>query len=254
MSLIKEKGIVVSTKLVGEADALITLLGESGSKAKYRLKGIKKSKNRPIIASELGSFISIDYYHHKNTEIHNVKEVSIIDRFENPKSTYEGYLLIIYFCELIDSILPNGDSHTKCFELFYAALQALNTNKFHPLILPFFKLRLLSLLGLVSKDFSCAVCEEPVLVKNSAALHYMNLEITCGDCHPPLKNQILSIRLMDKIFKMRYANLSGEEIPTPVIIELDQILNDYLRSYLNVALKAFDLLYKSMGTNYEIHY
>jgi hypothetical protein len=82
----------------------------------------------------------------------------------------------------------------------------------------------------------------------------MNLEITCGDCHPPLKNQILSIRLMDKIFKMRYANLSGEEIPTPVIIELDQILNDYLRSYLNVALKAFDLLYKSMGTNYEIHY
>jgi hypothetical protein len=33
-----------------------------------------------------------------------------------------------------------------------------------------------------------------------------------------------------------------------------QILNDYLRAYLNVTLKTFDLLYKSMGTGYEIHY
>lgn len=254
MSLIKEKGIVVATSIIGEADALITLLGESGSKAKYKLKGIKKSKNRPIVASELGSFISIDYYHHKNIEIHNVKEVSIIERFENPKAAYEGYLLIIYFCELIDCILPNGDSHAKCFDLFYAVLLSLNSGKFKPLLLPFFKLRLLSLLGLVSKEFTCAVCNESVLSKSSAALHYMNLEITCGDCHSPNKNQILSIRLMDKVFKMRYAILSAEEISIPVIIELDQILNDYLRSYLNVNLKAFDLLYKSMGTNYEIHY
>lgn len=254
MSLIKEKGIVVSSKLVGEADGLITLLGESGSKAKYRLKGIKKSKNRPIIASELGSYISIDFYLHKNEEIHNIKEVSVIDRFENPKATYEGYLLVTYFCELVDTILPNGDSHAKCFELFHAAMLALNTGKFQPLILPFFKLRLLSLLGLVSKDFTCSLCEEPILVKNSAYLHYMNLEMTCGDCHPPIKNQILSIRLMDRIFKNRYANLSQEEIPIPVIVELDQILNDYLRAYLNVTLKAFDLLYKSMGTSYEIHY
>jgi len=254
MSLIKEKGIVVSSKLVGEADALITLLGESGSKAKYRLKGIKKSKNRPIIASETGSYISIDFYLHKNEEIHNVKEVSIIERFENPKATYEGYLLVTYFCELIDTVLPNGDSHAKCFELFYAAMLALNAGKFQPLILPFFKLRLLSLLGIVSKDFTCSICDEPVLTKNSASLQYMNLEMTCGDCHPPNKNQILSIRLMDKIFKNRFAILSQEEIPIAVIVELDQILNDYLRAYLNVTLKTFDLLYKSMGTGYEIHY
>ena len=130
MSLIKEKGIVVSSKLVGEADALITLLGESGSKAKYRLKGIKKSKNRPIIASETGSYISIDFYLHKNEEIHNVKEVSITERFEKPKATYEGYLLVTYFCELIDTVLPNGDSHARCFELFYAAMLALNAGKF----------------------------------------------------------------------------------------------------------------------------
>ena len=118
MSLLKERGIVVASKLMGEADAVITLLCESGNKSKYRLKGIKKSKNRPIIASEPGTFISIDFYLHKNVEIFNVKEVSVIERFENPKTSYEGYLLITYFCELIDTILPNGDSHAKCFDLF----------------------------------------------------------------------------------------------------------------------------------------
>lgn len=254
MSLVKEKGIVVSSRPMGEADAIITLLCESGNKAKFRLKGIKKSKNRPIIASETGTFISIDYYSHKNVEIFNVKEVSVLDRFENPKSSYEGFLLITYFCELVDTILPNGDSHEKCFDLFYAALCALNAGKFQPLILPFFKLRLLSLLGIVSKEFKCSHCEESVLNKNSAALQYMNLEMTCGDCHSSSKNQILSIRLMDKIFRVRFATLSQEEIPLSAIIDLDQILNDYLRSYLNVSLKAFDLFYKSIGKKYEIHY
>jgi DNA repair protein RecO (recombination protein O) len=239
---------------MGEADALITLLCESGSKAKYRLKGIKKSKNRPIIASEIGSFISVDFYLHKNTEIFNVKEVSIIERFENPKASYEGFLLITYFCELVDTILPNGDSHEKCFGLFYAALSMLNSGKFQPLILPFFKLRLLSLLGLVSKEFRCSGCDESILNNNSSSLQYMNLEMTCGDCHPPKKNQILTIRLMDRIFRTRFAQLSQEEIPFSAIIDLDQVLNDYLRSYLNVNLKAFDLFYKSIGTKYEIHY
>ena len=254
MSLLKERGIVVASKLMGEADAVITLLCESGNKSKYRLKGIKKSKNRPIIASEPGTFISIDFYLHKNVEIFNVKEVSVIERFENPKTSYEGYLLITYFCELIDTILPNGDSHAKCFDLFYAAMSVLNAGKFQPLILPFFKLRLLSLLGLVSKEFHCSNCEEPILTKNSASLHFQNLELTCGDCIPSQKNQLLSIRLMDRIFKNRFAALSQEEISLQTIIELDQVLNDYLRTYLNMNLKAFDLFYKSIGTNYEINY
>lgn len=254
MSLIKEKGIVVYSKLVGEADCVITLLCESGTKAKFRLKGIKKSKNRPIIASELGSLISIDYYAHKNVEIFNVKEVSVIERFENPKTSYEGFLLITYFCELIDTILPNGDSHSKCFDLFFAAMTVLNAKKFQPLILPFFKLRLLSLLGLVSKEFQCSICEEPILIKKSASLQFQNLEMICGDCNSLLKNQILSIRLMDRIFKTRFAVLSEEEISFAVIIDLDHVLNDYLRTYLNVNLKAFDPFYKSIGTNYEIHY
>ena len=182
------------------------------------------------------------------------KEVSVIDRFENPKGSYEGYLLVTYFCELIDTILPNGDSHTKCFELFHAAMSVLNAGKFQPLILPFFKLRLLSLLGLVSKEFHCSICEEPLLTKNSASLHFQNLEMTCGDCNPSKKNQILSIRLIDRIFKTRFANLSQEEISFSVIVDLDQVLNDYLRAYLNVNLKAFEPFYKSIGTKYEIHY
>ena len=254
MSLLKEKGIVVATKQIGEADALITILGESGTKAKYKLKGIKKSKNRPILASELGTLIAIDYYQHKNEEIHNIKEVSLIERYENIKTCYGGYLLISYFCELIDVILPNGDKHEKCFELMKAALQTLNEENFHPLILPFFKIKLLFVLGLISKELVCSSCDEEVPVKNSASLYVTNLEIVCGDCLIPQKNQILLIRLMDRIFKSRFINLVKEEISIELITQLDQILNDYLRGYMNVSLKTLDLLYKSLGAKYEIRY
>ncbi|HNI91176.1 MAG TPA: DNA repair protein RecO, partial [Leptospiraceae bacterium] len=241
-----------ATRQVGEADAVITILGESGTKAKYKLKGIKKSKNRPILASELGALIAIDYYQHKNEEIHNIKEVSLIERFEKIKETYEGYLLITYFCELMDTILPNGDSHEKCFELLNAAFHAINEENFQPLILPFFKLKLLSVLGLVSRELICHSCEEDMLLKNAASINSIHLDITCGDCMPPSKNQISIIKLMDRIFKSRYATLSKEETPISLISQLDQILNDYLRAYLNVTLKTFDLFYKSLGGKYEI--
>lgn len=254
MSLKKDTGIVLSAKLIGEADALLSVLGEKGPKLKYRLRGIKKSKTRPIITSEIGSYIHLDYYVHENEEIHNIKEVNIINRFDSLKNSYGGFLVLNYFCEIMNTILPDGENHGKPFELLFAALNAMEENGYKPLIIPFFKIKLLILLGMISREFHCHLCESEITDKKGAALNRFNLEITCSDCLNPESNQIHIVKFMDLIAKSRYKNLSEAEIPSRLFIETDQILNDYLRGSLNIALKSYEVLYKSLGINYEISY
>ena len=69
MSLLKKRGIILQSTTYSEADALITLLSEDGIKEKFLIKGIKKSKKRPIVASEIGTLIHIDYYYHQKDMI-----------------------------------------------------------------------------------------------------------------------------------------------------------------------------------------
>ena len=119
MSLDKETGIVLHSRNCSNADAIITLLGSKHAKTKYTLKGIKKSKNRPIVASEIGSLISIDFYNHEKNGNKIVKEASVMNRFDKIKSSYGGFLILSYTSELLDKILPDGEFYPKIFRLYF---------------------------------------------------------------------------------------------------------------------------------------
>lgn len=252
MSLRKENGIVIASKTVGEADSILTILAESGLKSKFKLRGIKKSKSRPIIASEIGSLINIDFYLHERDEISNIKEVSILERFEKVKSNYVGYLLLSYFCELLDTLLPESNENQSSYELLLKAITTLNTEIIFFHFLPFFKIRLLFLLGLLSKENTCNTCGVEFSQVESASIQNHNLEFVCSDCKPSYKSQLNLIYLIQYLFKTRYINLEIPKINFAEIIELDRILNDFLRSYINRELKTLEILYKQIGGKLEL--
>lgn len=252
MSLKKTSGFVIKSTTVSETDSIIHLLGEDGIKSKFKIKGIKKSKSRPIVSSEIGSQISIDYYSHEKNEISNIKEVSVIDRFDKLKSNYTGFLILTYIAELVDAIIPENYEQKQIYELFQKAILTLNEEKVYFQFLPFFKIRLLHLLGLLSREQNCSVCGEDLKEIGSASIHYQNLEFICKNCVQITKEQIGLIFLIDYLFKNRYINIDFTKTSNSDIFELDRILNDYLRIYLNKELKSFKILYHSIGGQIEL--
>ncbi|MCB1177729.1 MAG: DNA repair protein RecO [Leptospiraceae bacterium] len=250
MSLDKVIGIVVDSKSIQDIDRVITVLGESGEKHSLILKGIKKSKTRPIVSTEIGSLVDINFYNHKNRDINHIKEIHIVERFENLKSIYHGFLSIHAFCEITNKLTPPGNDYKNIYDLLKAALYALNTNGFQIISIPYFKIKLLYSLGLISKEFICIRCEEDIFTKSSAYINSYNFDIFCGDCHQE-KNRIEILKLMKAMFQKNYSILLKEDIPPSIQSELDSILNSYIRNSLNIEFKSLDILYQTIGANFS---
>ncbi len=247
MSLLKKRGIILQSTTYSEADALITLLSEDGIKEKFLIKGIKKSKKRPIVASEIGTLIHIDYYYHQNNNLFFlVKEISLEKRYDLIKNDYISTLILCLFLELVEKTLPEGFTEPKIFKLLFSALEALEKYGSKTLILPFFKFKLLLSLGVVPKDYNCQKCGIEILNKNSAKLNLVTLEALCSDCEIFSENDIEIIRLFRGISKKKYDLVVLEIIPEILLIRADTILDKFIINSLGISPKSSEMLYRSL--------
>lgn len=250
MSITKEIGYVLQSRNVSEADSIITVLGETGSKQKYIIKGIRKSKRRSILSIEIGSFIELNYYDN-GKEIHNVKEINLLNRYEKSKSGYFNLIVVSYLCEITDALLVEVEKHPRAFALFKSIMNTIEASQFDILMLPIFKTKLLLELGLISEEFHCQECGEPVIGKNNSFLDPYTMEILCSDCQNIKENNIGIIRFLDQILKSKYSHLKNSIQEKFLILNTDNILNLYIRNYLNRELKTQELFYKQLRVENE---
>ena len=246
MPIAKETGFVINTRVVNEIDCIFTLLCENSPKAKFIIKGIKKSKTRSILATEPASLVSVDYYA-KGEFLHNVKELTLIERYEKAKTGYTNYLLVSYLCEFTDMFLAEGETYSKCFKIFHALMKVLENDGFQMILLPYYKFKVLLELGFLAGEFYCHECGENVLEKTNSYIDPYTMEIICSDCQNTYKNNIGIIRLLNLLSSSRYSILKELEIDKSLLLETDRILNCYIRNHLHRDLKTDDLLYKSLS-------
>lgn len=234
----KANGIVLETKAVGEADSLITLLLDSGFKETFLLKGIRKTKRREILATELGSFVNLVYYHKKNQEIRSVKEIHLIERFEKLKSYYSGFITLSAILELVNKFIPKNLEQKKVFELLLKALEILNELGVSNIVVPFFKLRLLQILGYAPREFECISCSKNIFQSKGAMIYSNTLEIFCAECKTLEENHIEILLLMKKMSFTSYKNLLQQEFKIEILKQIDSILNRFINSQLGLELKT----------------
>lgn len=242
MSLQKANGIVLETREIAEADSLVVVLLEHGLKETFLLKGIRKSKRREIISKEIATFINLVYYEKKNIDIFSVKEIHVLDRFEKLKSSYFGFLVVNLIVELINKFIPKNLEQKKVFDLLYKALVSFNELGLCNLSLPFFKLRLLQILGYAPKDFECIYCSCDIFQKNSAFINPTSLEISCQDCGLNPENHLDTLYLMKKFTYSNYRNVIHEKISEETLNQLDSILSQFIQFQLGFELKTQSLL------------
>lgn len=253
MPLIKDKGIVVGSQNLNEADVIITLISEYSFKKKLIIKGLKKSKKRAIAASEPGSYVDLEYYNKDSVEILYVKDISIIDRFEKIKSMYGGYLLTVYICELVDRILQDKEDSRKIFNMLNSFMKNLELQKYSPVILPYIKIKLMSLNGIIPVSFNCSNCGKDVFQFEAAVINH-DLLVICSYCRIVEKSDLNLIYTLELFLLKNYRELVSLNIKLADIIQADKFLNQYLGSYLGKDLQSFSALYQYLGKEYELSY
>ncbi|MCZ8343349.1 MAG: DNA repair protein RecO [Leptospira sp.] len=245
MAICRERGVVVYSQDINETDRVISLAGEQFPRQNFIFKGIRKSKRRPIAATELGSYIELDFYNQPNKDWKSVKEFQLINRFDTLKGSYPTSNFIVYACEFIHSIYPEAESHPFLFQLLSGSFEHSEKLGFQFEILPFLKIRALTHMGHFPSEFHCHSCGEEILSKMKAFFSVESREFLCGDCHSLQKDHLPLLKLFATMLTRKFSNMGP--VPLAVSSQSDQLLNQLVRSILGRELKSYFEFYKSLG-------
>ncbi len=142
MQYLKDSGFVVRRVNLRDSDRYITIFTKNHGKIEVLAKGVRKMTSRRASSVELLSLI--DFQAVKSSKTYILTEVKLIDSFDQLKRDLEYIEQVFTMCELIEAIMPIGQSHPEVFDLMNRALCKMLEEK---RTMAYFQAKLLSILG-----------------------------------------------------------------------------------------------------------
>lgn len=204
------KAFVLANYDSGEADRSLVLLTEDFGKITTVIKGIRKSKKRERVATELLSYVDFTFY--KKGEQFIVSNFSTIEIFTNIREDLERLCFGFYLLELVNKFVFEGYRVPKVFQLLKNSLYYLEKESF-------FKNQLLLILYVLRK----MIQEEGVLEEKEI---YEKLSVEEG--------QILHLLEKNQIKELQQSVIYTEGQILGLIKKMENYVNDKLDTKMNI--------------------
>lgn len=146
------KAFVLGNYLSGEADRVLILLTEDFGKIQVTIKGIRKSKKREKIATEVLSYVDFTFY--KKVDQFIVSNFSSIEIFMGIRSDLNRIGFGFYLMDIVNKFVFEGYRVTKIFQLLKNSLYYLEREtdlKKQIILLLYFLYRMIQEEGILEK-------------------------------------------------------------------------------------------------------
>ncbi|MGH9040412.1 MAG: DNA repair protein RecO [Acidimicrobiia bacterium] len=178
--LYRERGVVLRTIKLGEADRIVTFLTEGRGKVRAVAKGIRRSKSRFGARLEPTSHVALQLYEGRNLDV--VTQVETIASHRSLREGYEVFTQAVAMLEATDAVVQERQANIPLYRMLVAALGTLTEAPVPGVTVGFFW-KLLSLEGFHPVLEACARCDEPVA---GAAMFDLNEGgVLCPACAGP---------------------------------------------------------------------
>lgn len=142
----KVKALILSDSNYKEYDKLFTLFTKELGKIKAYAFGVRREHSKKIGLLRLFSFLDISLA--GEPDKYSIKEVNIIESFEEISNDYEKMCYASYFVEVVDYLSFENIESTDVLNLIYYTFKALVQNKIDlKLIKSIFELKMLKYQG-----------------------------------------------------------------------------------------------------------
>jgi DNA repair protein RecO (recombination protein O) len=161
VSLYRDRGVVLRTIKLGEADRIVSILTQGNGKVRAVAKGIRRPGSRFGARLEPTSHVALQCY--RGRELDVVTQVETIDAFRALREHYGSLTHAVSMLEAADSVAQERERNQPLYRMLVGGLRTLATNP-SPLVAPAFFWKLLSLEGFHPILDGCARCgadEEP---------------------------------------------------------------------------------------------
>jgi DNA repair protein RecO (recombination protein O) len=218
MALYHDRGVVLRTYKLGEADRIVSILTRGHGKVRAVAKGVRKTKSRFGGRLEPVSHVDLLMYEGRG-ELDIVSQAETVDAFRPLRDDLDRLGRAVAMLEAADQLALEREVNARLYDMLVGALRTL-ASRDAPLVVPGFLLKALALEGYRPQVETCVACgsDGPLV---SWALEEGGLRCTAHRQGPAISPDAVVV-LQDMLGGRLGAALS--ESRPPVVSEVDHLV------------------------------
>lgn len=214
-----------------ETDAIITIFSRDLGKVSVVVKGVKKPQSS--LRGMVQPFCRSHFYLTRSGEMYLMTQGKIISFYGNIREDLTKTLQAVYILELLDKSLVDNDPNQGLYRMTTEVLGFLDENEAPGLVVRYFELKLLGMLGFAPELNQCSNCGQ------ENGLGYFSRSsggVLCTSCESvsdarPIKPGVLAV--LRSLQKHRLTFLPRLRISNDLEAQVEKVLEEYLEYYLD---------------------
>ena len=239
MPLYRDRGVVLRTYKLGEADRIVVVLTRGHGKVRAVAKGVRKTKSRFGGRLEPASHVDLLLYEGRG-DLDIVSQAETVDHFRPLRDDFDRVARAISMLEVADQLCQEREANAPLYEMLVGALRTLAESD-APMVVPGFFLKALALEGFRPEVDACVACgsEEPLV---SWAQEEGGLRCAAHRLGPAISPEAVAV-LQDMLGGRLGAALA--ETRPPVVSEVDHLVVRAMEHHLERRLRSVNTLHRA---------
>lgn len=216
MTLFRDRGVVLRTLRLGEADRIVTLMTEQHGKVRAVAKGVRRTGSKFGSRLEPLSHVALLGWQGRG-DLDIVNQAEVIDTFRPVREDLDRMTAAMSLLEVVDQVGQERHANPRLYSMLVGALGALSET-YSSMIAPAFFLKVLALEGSEPVLDACVSCgeEAPDLL---VAFDLTQGGVLCRSCR---RGRSLSPHGLELLRRILGGGLSGV-LAEPRSAETDEI-------------------------------
>jgi DNA repair protein RecO (recombination protein O) len=236
---IRVEGIILQHSDFGEADRLLTVYTRELGKVRAVAKGVRKPRSRK--AGHIEPFTRAALLLARGRDLYILTQAEAVE----PYSTIKKDLVILgyasYIVELLSSFTYEGEDNQNLYRLLKRALSRLDRGDDPALVIHYYEIRLLDLVGYRPQLFTCAQCSTQIKAEDQYFSPHQGgvLCPKCGRGSPESRPISLdALRYLRHFQRSSYQEAQRAKIRPSIYAEIESIIYFFLTHTLEKGLNS----------------
>ncbi|HEV3131728.1 MAG TPA: DNA repair protein RecO [Acidimicrobiales bacterium] len=234
MTLFRDRGMVLRTIRLGEADRIVTLMTEQHGKVRAVAKGVRRTKSKFGSRLEPLSHVALLGWQGRG-DLDMINQVEVIDTFRTVREDLDRMAAAMSMLEVVDQIGQERHGNPRLYEMLVGAMAAL-AERDSPMVAPAFFLKVLALEGSAPVLDVCVSCGQ----EDSGLLVAFDLTeggVLCRTCR---RGRPLSAGGLSLLRRTLGGGLAGvlAEPPSAAVDEVTSLATEAMEAHLDRRLRS----------------
>jgi DNA repair protein RecO (recombination protein O) len=238
MPLYHDRGVVLRTHKLGEADRIVTLLTRGRGKVRAVAKGVRKTKSR--FGGRLEPPCHVDLLLYEGRELDIVSQADTLDHFRAIRDDLDRLGRAVSMLEAADQLALERQANPQLYDMLVGALRTLSRQDGRLVVAGFF-LKVLALEGFGPQMDACVVCGSPGPLV-AWAIEEGGLRCVAHRQGPAVSPDAVGV-LQDMLGGRLGTALN--ETRAPVVSEVDHLATRALEHHLERRLRSVTALHRA---------